>query len=124
MSFSSAATVIAIVPLLTLSINEASNMLQPLLYLHEAFSGMIGFAFISGAMLYNIGFYKTRLIPRWLSVWGILALAMHLIQAILSLFGLESFSPLSIVLNVPIAVQEMVLAVWLIIFGFRKPQEV
>ena len=88
------------------------------LALHNATGFGLTIAFISGALLYNIGFYKTKLVPRWLSVWGIIALIMHLVPTVMTVFGAQAFSPLAIVLNAPIALQEMVLAVWLIIVGF------
>lgn len=77
-------------------------------------------AFCFGALLYNIGFYKSKLVPRWLSVWGMLALVLHIIASVATLFGLDSFSPIGLVLNMPIAFQEMVMAVYLIIFGFKE----
>lgn len=89
--------------------------------MHEALSVAIGISFITGALFYNIGFFKTKLVPRWLSTWGIIALAMHLADRGFVIFGaIDNFSTASIVLNVPIALQEMVMAVYLIIFGFRK----
>ena len=77
-------------------------------------------AFCAGALLYYIGFYKTRLIPRWLSVWGIAAILLHFGASVSVLFGAESFSTVNVIINMPIALQEMVLAVWLIIFGFKE----
>ena len=78
-------------------------------------------AFIAGALCYNIGFFKTKLVPRWLSLWGIIALALHLCESTLTLFNVfESFSAPSVILNVPIALQEMVMAVWLIAVGFAE----
>ncbi len=86
-------------------------------------AGLAGvFAFYSGGLLYYIVFYKARLIPRWLSGWGIVAVALGLVAAILVLFQVAgSMSTTQIVLNVPIGVQEMVLAVWLIVKGFSAP---
>lgn len=89
--------------------------------MHDILSIGAGIAFITGALFYNIGFFKTKLVPRWLSIWGIIALIMHLGERGLMIFGaIDTFSTASVVLNVPIAIQEMVMAVYLIIFGFRK----
>jgi len=77
-------------------------------------------AFCAGALLYYIGFYKTRLIPGWLSIWGIAAILLHFGATVSVFFGAESFSTINIIINMPIALQEMVLAVWLIIFGFNE----
>jgi hypothetical protein len=78
-------------------------------------------AFCLGATLYYIVFYQSRLIPRWLSGWGILAAALAFVAFLLGMFGI--IGPLStpeVVLAFPIAVQEMVIAVWLIVKGFRN----
>lgn len=87
--------------------------------LQEAISLGPTLAFCIGALLYNIGFYKAKLVPRWLSVWGIIALSLHIVASVAALFGMDSFSPIGLVLNMPIAFQEMVMAVYLIIFGFK-----
>ena len=76
-------------------------------------------AFCLGATLYYIVFYQSRLVPRWLSGWGILAAALAFVAFLLGMFGI--IGPLStpeVVLAFPIAVQEMAIAVWLIFKGF------
>lgn len=70
--------------------------------------------------LYTV-FYRSRLIPRWISLFGIVAIALHLSAGLLVLFGLqEDFSIPNLIMNFPIFLQEMVMAVYLIIKGFRK----
>jgi Domain of unknown function (DUF4386) len=75
-------------------------------------------AFTIGALMYYIVFYRSRLIPRWLSGWGVVAAVMGLASAVLMLFGAGSDSPTVVLLFLPIGVQEMVLAVRLIVKGF------
>jgi len=75
-------------------------------------------AFTLGALMYYYIFYRSKLIPRWLSGWGFIAAALSLSQALSVLFGEEAFSTISILLNIPILVNEIVLAVWLIVKGF------
>ena len=77
-------------------------------------------AFTTGALMYYYVFYQSKLVPRWLSGWGILGAALSLASALLAIAGL--LSPLSTVFisfNLLILVQEMVLAVWLIVKGFN-----
>jgi Domain of unknown function (DUF4386) len=83
---------------------------------HAAVAGV--FAFCLGALLYYYLFFQTRLIPRWLSGWGIVAIVSMVAACVLALF---SDSPVTgyVLLVLPIAVQEMVLAVWLIAKGFN-----
>jgi hypothetical protein len=77
------------------------------------------FAFCLGGFIYYYLFYRSRLIPRWLSGWGIVAIILMLAAGVAALF---SDSPVTgyVPLAIPIAVQEMVLAVWLIVKGFSS----
>ncbi len=82
---------------------------------------LAGLAFVVGTFLYNYVMYRSRLIPRWLSGWGLVAavsvLVAHLFVGFTQDFGFTSATNL---LSVPIAFQEMVLAVWLIAKGFNQ----
>jgi hypothetical protein len=82
-------------------------------------AGCVGvLAFYTGATLYYLVFYRSRLIPRWLSVWGLAGTALGLVAGLLVLFqSIAALSGTQVVLNLPIAVQEMALAVWLIVKG-------
>jgi Domain of unknown function (DUF4386) len=72
-----------------------------------------------GTLLYDWVLYRSALVPRWLSGWGIVAAVAMLVAAALVMLGIAApLSPVHIVLNLPIAVQEMALAVWLIARGF------
>lgn len=71
------------------------------------------FVFGLGAMILYGLLYTTRLVPRWLSVWGLAAAALVFAFSLLRFFGGGS-----LLLAVPIGVQEMVLAGWLIVRGF------
>ncbi len=81
-------------------------------------------AFGPGALMYYSVLYRSRLVPRWLSAWGLLAIASVMASGVLVIAGVvEPFSPPQIVLALPIGVQEMVLAVWLIAKGFGGVRE-
>jgi hypothetical protein len=89
-----------------------------LLSIHQqaALAGV--FAFSLGAFMYYYLFFQSRLIPLWLSGWGIVAIILMLTACVLALFSgnrITSYIPLA----APIALQEMVLAVWLIAKGFN-----
>lgn len=80
--------------------------------------GMIVFA-LGGLMFYTL-LFKAKLVPRWLSVWGIIGFILVLATYLLVMFGFfGATSPISDVLQIPIGLQEMVLAVWLIVKGFN-----
>ena len=77
-------------------------------------------AFTMGALMYYYVFYQSKLIPRWLSGWGFLGAALSLAAALLAISGqIIYFSTVFILLQVPIGVQEMVFAAWLIVKGFN-----
>jgi len=75
-------------------------------------------AFIVGGFMFYAVLYQSRLIPRWLSAWGLIAIAMILIGALLGSF-MEFTLVMELVAVVPIAVQEMVMALWLIVKGWN-----
>jgi Domain of unknown function (DUF4386) len=68
----------------------------------------------TGMLLFYYLLYQSRLIPRWLSLWGLLGGTLVMVAGLNGLFGDFPF-----LLAVPIAVQEMVFALWLIVRGFN-----
>jgi len=80
-----------------------------------------GLAFSIGCLLYYIIFYRTKLVPRWISVWGLVAAILTMSSFVLTILGLIApFSTERDVLTaLPMLPQEMVLAVWLIVKGFN-----
>jgi hypothetical protein len=83
--------------------------------------GYIGtIVFCLGALMFYSLLYQSRLVPRWLSGWGLIALIPFFAAPFLSMFAaIEPLSTAAIVLDLPLALQEMVLAVWLIAKGFN-----
>jgi hypothetical protein len=62
--------------------------------------------------------FQSQLVPRWLSLWGLIGAVLLLVAGTLALYGESPTSTISIVLTAPIGIQEMVLAGWLIVKGF------
>ncbi len=65
-------------------------------------------------LILNYVLYQTRWVPAWLSIWGLVGALVSLLVYLLMFFGFENLDALFI----PIAVQEIVFAVWLITKGF------
>jgi hypothetical protein len=68
--------------------------------------------------------FRSRLVPRWLSTWGLVGAPLALGYGLLGLLGsgTDLGSPLMVLaMPIPIAVQEMVFAGWLIIRGLDRP---
>ena len=87
---------------------------------HDLIGPVQTIVFCLGALIFYYLLYQTNLIPRWLSGWGLIAIIPYLAAGLLVLFGF--FGPLStseIVLVFPLALQEMVMAVWMIVKGFN-----
>jgi len=76
------------------------------------------FAFSLGAGMYYVAFFQSRLIPRWLSGWGIVAVILMAAACVSSVFTDSPVTGYGL-LVLPIFLQEMVLAVWLIARGFE-----
>jgi hypothetical protein len=72
--------------------------------------------FSLGSLMFYYLFYQSRLIPRWLSVWGLVGAVLYLASPLLDMFG-HGFG----LLMAPLAVAEIVLAVWLLAKGFSAP---
>ncbi len=75
------------------------------------------FAFGLGALMYYVVFHQSRLVPRWLSAWGIAAVVAMMTACLLALFHNTAVTGY-VVLAAPIFIQEMVFAVWLLVKGF------
>ncbi len=85
--------------------------------------GINGIVFSIGTLMIFALFYQTRLVSRWLSVWGIIGAVLYCTAYIVSMFSPLHLSPdigVGIgLLLLPTAIQEMVFAVWLITKGFN-----
>lgn len=63
--------------------------------------------------------YQSKFVPRWLSIWGFLGIGLTILASLLVLFRLTAVvTPLYLVMNVPLALHSLVLAIWLIAKGF------
>jgi len=90
-----------------LGVNDWTYLLGPML------------VFSLTALILNYIFYQSRLVPRFISLWGLVGAVMISAAGLLGIFGLSPFSMTSILLTLPIALNEMVLAIWLIVKGFN-----
>ena len=75
------------------------------------------------AVVLNYSFFKSRIVPRWISVWGLLGAPLMLASGVIDVAGFEASQVITIGFVVPLALNEMVLAIWLIVKGFNLPAE-
>ena len=74
---------------------------------------------VGGLMFYFL-LYQTKLIPRWLSLWGLLGTIFTIFASLLIMFHkIDIITSTYIVLNLPLILLEIVLAIWLIVRGFN-----
>ena len=85
-----------------------------LLKANDQINPILEIVFSLGALMIYYLFYQSKLIPRWLSVWGLIGAILYLAAGLFAMFSVD-FG----ILLAPLALQEMVLAVWLIVKGFN-----
>ena len=78
---------------------------------------MVSITFGLGALLLYYMFYQSKLIPRFISVWGLVGAALVLANAVFDMFGL-SLGPVGN-LGVLMLLNELFLGVWLLVKGFN-----
>ena len=82
-------------------------------------SGQVVFPF--SALILNFALYRSKLVPKFISVWGLIGAVVLLTGGLSGMFGLFAENPvLETVFFLPIALQEMVFATWLIVKGFNS----
>lgn len=75
-----------------------------------------------GALVLYWVFFRAKLVPRWLSAWGLAGAVLYWVAGLLVMFHvIQPLATQHIILQAPLGLQEMVLAVWLIAKGFRQP---
>ncbi|WP_129677503.1 DUF4386 domain-containing protein [Candidatus Chloroploca sp. Khr17] len=68
-----------------------------------------------GSLPFCYVLYRSRLIPRWLSLLGLIGYAALLIGSVLEIFGQD----LQLIHNLPGGIFELILPIWLIVKGFN-----
>jgi hypothetical protein len=71
--------------------------------------------FSLGALMFYYLLYQTSLIPRWLSGWGLIGALLYGAVGLIYVFTGTTL----VILLMPLALQEMVMAGWLIVKGFN-----
>lgn len=72
---------------------------------------------LAAAMYYYI-FYQMKLVPRWLSAWGLVGVPILIAGCLLLMFNFIDTSSHTL-FALPLALQELVFALWLIVKGFN-----
>jgi hypothetical protein len=75
------------------------------------------FAFKAGAFMYCYIFFRTRLVPKWLGVFGVIVTLLGFASAFHGFFGIHD---ISLFLELPTLFFEIAIGVWLIVKGFNQ----
>lgn len=102
------------------SSGEVGADLGRLLVDGEAVSTVTTLVFCLGATLFYVALFRSGVAPRWLAGWGLVGIPIYALAALLAAYGVvEANSTAQTLLFMPLALQEMVLAIWMIARGFR-----
>jgi uncharacterized protein DUF4386 len=84
-------------------------------------NGVLALVFCLGAAMFYVLLYRSAIVPRWIAGWGLGAIPLYVAADLLGLYGVVGVdSTAQSLLFAPLALQEMVLAVWLIARGFVR----
>ena len=76
--------------------------------------------FCLGAMLFYLLLYRSGLLPRFISIWGVIATICILLMNLLTLFREAPLNPgVLVFLALPIILNEIFLGIWLMVRGFN-----
>lgn len=112
-----------LIPLSTAT--DVSGVWGEALYSLEGAATTGTIAFLVGASMFYLMLYRGRLVPRWLSLWGLIAIVPYAVPVVLGLFtetDVSTTSTVTILLDIPLGLQEMALAIWLIVKGFAPTE--
>lgn len=122
--------ILAITPLLVLTLSrEYINASAPvasyfqttgaiLLSINDWISVLENIPYCLGVIMFYYMVYRAQLLPRWLSIWGLFGAILFLVTVPFRMSGLLPQE--SVILAVPLVVNELVLAIWLIGKGFNN----
>lgn len=96
---------------------NTGNSIQSVIYWVDHDGLVYLFVFGIGGLLLYSALYKSKLIPRWLSIWGLFSAVAILTASVMNTFDISLV--LAMVLVIPIGLQEQAMAIWLIVKGFN-----
>ncbi len=79
---------------------------------------LIPIFFGTAAIVFYISLHKARLLPSWLTIWGLVGAILILLMNLLQFVGLK-LGDLAMVFALPIILNEITLGIWLIAKGFE-----
>jgi len=115
-------SLIVVSPLSLIRLGQNQSQASAALSIAEraSISGLLVPVFFSlGALLLYFSLYQSKLLPRFIPIWGLVAAVLILILNLLSAFGLELGMGISMIFALPIILNEIFMGIWLIAKGFN-----
>ncbi len=82
---------------------------------------MLNLIFSLSAVLLYIMLLRTRLVPGFIAIWGLIAAALVLLNTVFGWFMPDLGAALGMITGLPMLLNELSLGVWLIVKGFKLP---
>ncbi len=100
--------------------SPAGTRLGNLVIDHVDVDAVLALVFCLGGVMFYLLLYRSRIVPRWITVWGLAAIPLYVAAFLLAMYSvIDTDSTQQTLLYTPLAIQEMVLGVWMIARGFR-----
>lgn len=100
--------------------SPAGVRLGSLLINFEAIDAVTALVFCLGGVMFYALLYRSRIVPRWIAVWGLAGVPLYVAAYVLAMYGAIGTNSAELnLLVLPLAVQEMALGIWMIARGFR-----
>ncbi|MFZ0159758.1 MAG: DUF4386 domain-containing protein [Kineosporiaceae bacterium] len=100
--------------------SPAGVRLGTLLINFEAIDAVTALVFCLGGVMFYALLYRSRIVPRWIAVWGLAGVPLYVAAYVLAMYGAIGTNSAELnLLVLPLAVQEMALGIWMIARGFR-----
>ena len=100
--------------------SRAGERLGKLVIDSDGASVIMSLVFCFGGALFYVLLFRSRIVPRWIASWGLIGVPLYAAAYLLAMYGVVGINSSQVnLLSLPLAVQEMVLAVWMIVRGFR-----
>lgn len=72
-----------------------------------------------GGLIFSYLLFVSKLVPKWLSVWGLIGYVIFVAGALFALFGIS----IDVILDIPGGLFELFLSFWFIIKGFNGSKQ-
>ena len=96
---------------------DTGSLIKSALFWNDSGGIIYLLVFVTGMFMLYPALYKSRLVPRWLSIWGLVAAVGMFLAVIVATFEILPIA-VALMLMMLTPLQEVTMSIWLIIKGF------